>query len=445
MKFNYLDRNILMPKKDDAGAGTASKGKEAMQNGALIAGGYLLEKFGDTILSKVVDGVVDIVGNLPLYQSTDREIEFEDAIGQLIIPDNDLPVSEEIYALGTSLKGYSDPFKRYEIGAKKMRVWFADECWVDTDIHYDLKNAEGDVTEGIPILYLGFSDLVELHNSYSGKDSNYIDAEHAKEIVSMAQSRRLIVPLTADVFRRVSEVPPHDRHELAVTLLRVSRGWVFRSPSFIAGLEVVKSIGRKSESHENETWNYWVKRGAVINVNPSSHVSGVTSTDSEVGRVRGVYDALLGRYKHHDSSSYFMNEINEVYKASKENAELTNESMLAIPLIQLNRMAQNASSNFMFSPREQRSAMQSLLNQPFWRLYASFIHSKLMNKESQWDAEIVMEETYLIAGASYATAVLIPKGMESNFHAIQKVSGANIHKTLPSALSVLRDQTLITK
>jgi hypothetical protein len=98
------------------------------------------------------------------------------------------------------------------------------------------------------------------------------DREPAERLIELSRSKLIVLPLSSANLWEIAPTGPH-RRDVAMTMIKLGRGWQLRDPVSVRGQELRRSMARESPAQAEAVIT--LEPGAIFNADlPSSETSG---------------------------------------------------------------------------------------------------------------------------------------------------------------------------
>lgn len=273
-----------------------------------------------------------------------------------------------------------------------------------------------------PVVYLDQRHWIALaQRLHSPDELSTQDHEPASQLIELARSKSIVLPLSSANLWEIAPTGPH-RRDVAMTMAELSRGWQLRSPVNVRGQELSQSMRGKSP----------VRAERVISLEPGSMFDATQRSQLEVLEAPADLGLLFNRIVNAQASVASVLEDDPPDRAELRRAvtsswiephqrlvrhlreiDASREQIRAATHGRLlgdirTEIAQAAITSHL-SPQqnaawlaESDDAMESM---PYVRTLREVLFARLSNADDHWDGNDLADSQFLCCAAAYADYV----------------------------------------
>lgn len=285
--------------------------------------------------------------------------------------------------------------------------------------------SDRDPRAGRPVVYLDqchWSTLANLR--FRGSAVRDSEREPASRLTALAQSGRIILPISGGHLVESGELFAAKRRALASTMLRYSRGWQMRDPFTVRATEVSNSMGSALRAAESQVSAVFTLEPNVVfgqriaNVPSPAHFSSeFAQFYQSIVSITVLLDSLIDstRVPRGDASNWAAK--NEEFVGDLQGKKLSkrdrDKQLLAGLMLDLETEIQTAVDSWQVSEdellqwiREFEKNMQTL---PFIGIHGTAMAQRQRDPNLKWHVNDLTDIVYLSCAGGYADIVVAEK------------------------------------
>ncbi len=273
------------------------------------------------------------------------------------------------------------------------------------------------ISDHRPVVYLDQCHWSTVSNSiFDRARVNGRDYDAAVQLVELAESGRIIIPVSSAHALETSALFDAKRQNLAATILKLSRGWQMRSPVTVRMNEMATVLSRRYGISVTppELDVFSLAAGAMETdrraYDTSGLAPGIAALVDRMTSFSAIYDVLMHPEKVPSPKPGWHEHFNNVSQDPEFQARKARQKIIdgrAMAIVDVAPEALSVSQRIGIPAPEYVSVAlyEEIDSMPFMRLYGDVIGHRLANR-ARWEANDLVDILFLGCAAAYADVVV---------------------------------------